>query len=97
VPVPSRHPVTAITPADLPSLVRMLDDLAEYEEVTAPVQSTVQSQHAAMFGLRPILSGFIARKGGEPACHSRLRDLQHLCGYEAAVHRGLVRECRMPQ
>lgn len=59
--------ITDITPADLPAVVRMLEDLAEYEEVTEPVRSTVHSLQTVMFGPQPTLSGFIARKGDEAA------------------------------
>jgi GNAT superfamily N-acetyltransferase len=57
----------AINPEDLPAVVNMLDDLAEYEEVSAPVRSTTETLHNAMFGSHPRLFGFIARKGAEPA------------------------------
>ena len=95
---PNDLSVTEIIPADLPAVVRMLDDLAEYEEVTEPVRSTVQSLHAVMFGPIPILFGFIARRDGEPAGvvlgYETYSDLR---GKQEAVHRGLVRQCQLPR
>jgi hypothetical protein len=59
--------VTEITPADLPAVAVMIDDLAEYEQVTGPVRSTVESLHAVMFGSAPSLFGFISRIEDAPA------------------------------
>jgi hypothetical protein len=54
--------VEPVTPADLPDVRRMLQELANYEEIQEPVCSTVESLHTAMFGERLLLYGYIARR-----------------------------------
>jgi GNAT superfamily N-acetyltransferase len=58
--------ITPIVPADLPHVLKMLQELATYEEVKNPVRSSVESLDTAMFGTPPRLFGFIARRTGEP-------------------------------
>jgi GNAT superfamily N-acetyltransferase len=64
-----RRPVHTrpVTAHDLPVVLQMLQDLADFEGVSARFHSTLESLQAAMFGPQPILFGSIALVADAPA------------------------------
>jgi GNAT superfamily N-acetyltransferase len=59
--------VRAATAADVPLLLELFVELAEYEQLTGELQATAEQLHAALFGPRPLAEALIAEYGGEPA------------------------------
>ena len=62
-----RITTTKITAEDLPTVVHLLGELADYEGVRDIFRATVDGLRAVMFSPQPILLGLIARVDGEPA------------------------------
>ena len=56
--------IRAITPADVPAVVELIYDLAEYERLRELCHITADQLHAALFGRAPALFGLVA-VGGE--------------------------------
>lgn len=54
----------AATPADVPELLRLIRELAEYEKLAHMVAGTEGALHAALFGPRPAAEALIAEAGG---------------------------------
>ena len=54
-------------PADVPLLMGMIRELAEYEKLADEVQATEGLLHDALFGSPPAASALIAELDGEPA------------------------------
>ncbi|HEX5851536.1 MAG TPA: GNAT family N-acetyltransferase [Solirubrobacteraceae bacterium] len=54
-------------PEDVPLLLRMFRELAEYEDLTSELHATDELLHAALFGERPAAEALIARIGAEAA------------------------------
>jgi len=54
-------------PADLPLLLALISELADYEKLRHEVVATEASLAQALFGPRPSAEAVIARVGGEPA------------------------------
>jgi L-amino acid N-acyltransferase YncA len=52
--------IRPIVPADVPAVVRLVHDLAEYEKAAAECHLTDAQLHAALFGERPALFGHVA-------------------------------------
>jgi GNAT superfamily N-acetyltransferase len=59
--------ITAAAPADVPLILSLIRELAEYEKLEAEVVATEASLHVALFGASPGAQAVIARLGGEPA------------------------------
>ncbi|MHB8532844.1 MAG: GNAT family N-acetyltransferase [Solirubrobacteraceae bacterium] len=55
------------TPADVPALLRLFGELAEYEKLTDVLEATEERLQRALFGDPPAAEGLIAERGGEPA------------------------------
>jgi GNAT superfamily N-acetyltransferase len=55
------------TPDDVPLLLRLIGELAEYEKLQHQVVATESGLHAALFGPRPVAAAVIARVGASPA------------------------------
>jgi GNAT superfamily N-acetyltransferase len=54
------------TAADVPSILRLVIELADYEREADKVHATEAMLHAALFGEKPAVEAFIAELGGEP-------------------------------
>jgi len=54
------------TADDVPSILRLVIELADYERETDKVHATEAMLHAALFGEKPAVEAFIAELGGEP-------------------------------
>ncbi|AXK88090.1 GNAT family N-acetyltransferase [Nocardia farcinica] len=52
------------TPADVPDLVRLVHDLAEYERARHECTLTTEQLHTALFGPAPALFAHVAEDGG---------------------------------
>ena len=55
------------TPADVPLLLDLIRELAEYEREPEAAQATPEQLHVALFGQRPAAEAVVARLDGEPA------------------------------
>jgi GNAT superfamily N-acetyltransferase len=55
------------TPDDVPLVLDLIRELAEYEHEPESATATPQQLHEALFGARPAAEAAIARYGGEPA------------------------------
>jgi GNAT superfamily N-acetyltransferase len=59
--------VRPATEQDVPVLLKMVRELAGFEELTEEVHSSEASLHAALFGDNPVAEALIAEQNGEPA------------------------------
>ena len=57
--------ITAATPDDVPLLLALIRELAEFEQLLHAVDATAESLHAALFGPRPDCEAVVARVEGE--------------------------------
>jgi GNAT superfamily N-acetyltransferase len=55
------------TPADIPLVLALINELADYEKLRHEAVATPTSLSEALFGPRPSAEAVIARVGGEPA------------------------------
>ena len=51
-------------PADVPELLRLIHELAEYEKLADMAVGTAPMLHAALFGARPAAEAIVAERGG---------------------------------
>ena len=51
-------------PADVPELLRLIRELAEYEKLADMAVGTPPMLHAALFGARPAAEAMVAERGG---------------------------------
>jgi GNAT superfamily N-acetyltransferase len=58
--------ITIATEADVPLILRFIQDLAEYERLRHECVATEEALRNTLFGARPAAEVFIARLGGEP-------------------------------
>jgi GNAT superfamily N-acetyltransferase len=59
--------IAAATAADVPLILSLINELADYEKLRHEVIATEGSLHEALFGTRPSAEAVIARVEGEPA------------------------------
>ena len=59
--------IDAVTPADVPVLMTLIGELAEFERLAHEVVVTEASLGDALFGPRPAVEAVVARVGGEVA------------------------------
>ena len=59
--------INTATPADVPSLLEMIRELARFERLEHEVQATVESLHESLFGSPPVAGALLARWGQELA------------------------------
>lgn len=59
--------ISPATPADVPLILSLINDLAEYEKLRHESVATETSIHEALFGPKPHAEAVIARFDGEPA------------------------------
>ena len=59
--------IDAATPADVPVLMTLIGELAEFERLAHEVVVTEASLGEALFGPRPAVEAVVARSGGEVA------------------------------
>jgi GNAT superfamily N-acetyltransferase len=59
--------IRAATPADVPLLLGLFAELAEYEKLTDQLVATEERLDAALFGERPAAEALIAERGSEVA------------------------------
>lgn len=57
--------VRPIRPDDVPAVVGLVRELAEYEEAPDEARMTEEQLHAALFGDSPALFGHVAESGGQ--------------------------------
>ena len=63
----TRLAISAATPADVPLILALIGELADYEKLRHEVVATEAALHEALFGERPGAQAVIARIGGEAA------------------------------
>jgi GNAT superfamily N-acetyltransferase len=66
-PANPRIRIDAATPDDIPLILELIRELAEYEREPESAQATAQQMHAALFGGKPAVGAVIARLDGEAA------------------------------
>jgi GNAT superfamily N-acetyltransferase len=59
--------IDAATPADVPTLLALIGELAEFERLAHELAATPASLEEALFGPRPVAEAVVARVGGEVA------------------------------
>jgi GNAT superfamily N-acetyltransferase len=59
--------IEAATPADVPLILSLIHELAEYEKLVHESVATAASMTESLFGPRPCAEALIARCGGTPA------------------------------
>jgi GNAT superfamily N-acetyltransferase len=59
--------IDAATPADVPTLLTLIGELAEFERLAHELAVTPASLEEALFGLRPVAEAVVARVDGEVA------------------------------
>jgi len=59
--------IVPATPSDVPLLLALIRELAEYERLSADVVATEDSLHRALFGAEPAAAAVIARVGTDAA------------------------------
>ena len=59
--------INATTPADVPSLLELIRELARFERLEHEVQATAGSLHESLFGSSPVAGALLARWGQELA------------------------------
>ena len=59
--------IETTTPADVPSLLELILELARFERLEHEVQATVESLHESLFGSTPVAGALVARCGQELA------------------------------
>jgi GNAT superfamily N-acetyltransferase len=64
---PTTVDIVPAKPADVPLLLALIGELADYEKLRHEVVATEASVSLALFGPRPSIEAVIARVGGEPA------------------------------
>lgn len=64
---PAGLQIDPATPEDVPLILALIRELAEYEKEPDAAQATPQQMHEALFGERPAAEAAIARLHGEPA------------------------------
>ena len=63
--------IAAATRADIPLLLTLIGELAEYEKLSHEAVATEESLAAALFGARPSAEAVIARRNRPPRTFSR--------------------------
>lgn len=64
---PTAIDIAPALPADVPLLLALITELADYEKLRHEVVATEAAVAQALFGPRPSAEAVIARSGGEPA------------------------------
>jgi GNAT superfamily N-acetyltransferase len=59
--------IDAATPADVPTILQLIRELAEFERLLHDVVATEDDVREALFGARPVAEAVIARADGEVA------------------------------
>src|SRR5262245_41589909 len=59
----SEADIRPATPADVPTIVQLIRELAEYEKLLHEVVATEELVHRALFGPRPVVECVVARSG----------------------------------
>jgi GNAT superfamily N-acetyltransferase len=57
--------IRAALPGDVPVLLELFSELAEYEDLTDELHATVEQLTEALFGARPAAQALIAERGGQ--------------------------------
>lgn len=63
--VPQSLEIAPATPADVPLLLELIRELAEFEQLLQDVDATADSLDVALFGPRPACEAVVARVAGE--------------------------------
>lgn len=63
--MPNAHTLRGATPADLPAIVGLIRELAEFEKLTHLVVVTPESLHPHLFGPRPVAECVVAQTSGD--------------------------------
>jgi len=64
--MPDAISITPATPADVPTILAFIRELAEYEKLLDRVTATDQLLHETLFGARPYAEVLMARLDGSP-------------------------------
>ncbi|MBQ0934213.1 GNAT family N-acetyltransferase [Ideonella paludis] len=59
------HTLRPATPQDIPSIVALIRELAEFEHLSHMVQTTPEKLHPHLFGERPVAEAVVAEVAGE--------------------------------
>jgi GNAT superfamily N-acetyltransferase len=59
--------ISSATESDVPVLLAMIRELAEFERLSHELEVTADSLRAALFGERPVVAALLARADGFPA------------------------------
>lgn len=59
------HTLRSAAPADLPAIVGLITELAEFEHLTHLLQVTPENLHPHLFGPRPVVEAVVAEVAGQ--------------------------------
>jgi len=59
--------IAPVTPAEVPTLLELIHELARFERLEHEVEATAESLHASLFGPQPAAGALFARCDGEVA------------------------------
>ena len=59
--------INPVAPAEVPPLLQLIRELAQFERLENELEATVESLQASLFGTRPVAGALLARSGGELA------------------------------
>jgi GNAT superfamily N-acetyltransferase len=59
--------IAPVTPAEIPTLLELIRELARFEKLEHEVEATAESLHQALFGPQPAAGALLARVDGEAA------------------------------
>lgn len=62
--VPASHTLRPAAPADVPAIVGLITELAEFEHLTHLLQVTPETLHPHLFGPRPVVEAVVAEVAG---------------------------------
>ncbi len=64
-PKPTTHSLRSAEPSDVPAIVGLITELAEFEHLAHLVQATPETLHPHLFGPRPVAEAVVAEVGAE--------------------------------
>ena len=64
---PEGFSIDVATEQDVPVILALIHELAEYEKLAHEVVATPDLLHQALFGAQRVAESLVARVGGEPA------------------------------
>jgi GNAT superfamily N-acetyltransferase len=62
--------IAPVTTAEVPELLELIRELAQFEKLEHEMEATVESLHRSFFGPQPVAGALLARAGGQAAAYA---------------------------